>query len=90
MILQILDNLGKPESLIEFVKDRPGHDYRYAVDPSAAEELGWKRKWTFEEGLAATCRWYVENEDWWRRIKRGDHFKAHEDSWYARRATQDA
>ncbi len=86
----ILRNLDKPETLIEFVKDRPGHDYRYAVNPTAAEELGWTRKWTFEEGLAATCRWYVENKEWWQRIKRGDHFKSHEDSWYSNREAQGA
>jgi dTDP-glucose 4,6-dehydratase len=86
----ILTTLGKPETLVEYVKDRPGHDYRYAVDPSAAESLGWTRKWNFKDGLAATCAWYVENEEWWRKIKRGDHFKAHEGTWYADREAQKA
>ena len=85
LVETLLDVLGKPHSLISFVPDRPGHDYRYAVDPAAAENLGWERKWTFEEGLAETCKWYVENEDWWRKIKRGEHFQSHESSWYANR-----
>jgi dTDP-glucose 4,6-dehydratase len=62
---RILDLLGKPHSLIRSVPDRPGHDYRYSVDPSRAEALGWQRRWSFEEGLAATVRWYQEHPRWW-------------------------
>ncbi|HCW51751.1 MAG TPA: dTDP-glucose 4,6-dehydratase [Clostridiales bacterium] len=62
----ILDLLGKSRNLITFVPDRPGHDYRYSVDPSRAEALGWKRRWDFEEGLAATVEWYLANREWWR------------------------
>jgi dTDP-glucose 4,6-dehydratase len=61
----ILDLLGKSRDLITFVPDRPGHDYRYSVDPSRAEALGWERRWDFEEGLAATVEWYLANRDWW-------------------------
>lgn len=54
---------------IEFVKDRPGHDYRYSIDPSKAEkELNFKPKVSFEEGIEYTIKWYIENEGWWRRI----------------------
>jgi dTDP-glucose 4,6-dehydratase len=64
----ILDALGKPRSLIEHVADRPGHDRRYAVDPSKVErEMGWRPHETWESGLAKTIRWYVENEEWTRR-----------------------
>jgi dTDP-glucose 4,6-dehydratase len=57
----ILSQLGKPESLLTFVKDRPGHDRRYAIDSTKAEqELGWTRKYTFETGLASTIAWYQE------------------------------
>lgn len=77
--------LGKSEELIRFVTDRPGHDYRYAVDPSKAESLGWVRQYRFEDGLAETVRWYVENESWWRKVKEKKHFQQHESAWYAKR-----
>lgn len=58
--------------LIQFVEDRPGHDYRYAIDPTKIEdELGWSPNRTFEEGLQATVRWYLENEWWWKRVQSG-------------------
>ena len=69
-ICTILDAL-KPASepyadLIEFVSDRPGHDLRYAIDPTRIrEELGWRPSVTVEEGLEKTVRWYLENEEWW-------------------------
>lgn len=63
----ILKLLGKPESLISFVKDRPGHDRRYAIDPTKTrEELGWTAQRRFDEALASTIQWYQENEAWWR------------------------
>jgi dTDP-glucose 4,6-dehydratase len=65
VVKAILKLLGKPESLIEFVKDRPGHDYRYAMDASKINrELGWKAKTDFETGLALTVRWYLEHRAW--------------------------
>lgn len=70
----ILKNLGKDESLIRFVKDRPGHDRRYAIDSSKIkEELGWKPEYTFETGITETIQWYLDNEEWWKRIKSGKY-----------------
>jgi len=70
----ILKKLGKPESLISFVKDRPGHDLRYAIDASRMrDELGWVPSVTFDRGLDATVQWYVENETWWRRVMGGEY-----------------
>lgn len=64
------------EPQIAFVKDRPGHDFRYAIDPSKAErELGFKPKVSFEEGLDLTVKWYIENEGWWRRIISGEYLE---------------
>ena len=81
----ILELLHKPQTLAQFVTDRPGHDYRYAVDPSKAEALGWRRQWTFERGLAQTVQWYVQNEQWWRAVKEKAAFRQHEKSWYSDR-----
>ena len=65
MVKTILNQLGKDESLIEFVKDRPGHDLRYAIDSSKAErELGWTREYNFEEGIKETIDWYINNQEW--------------------------
>ncbi|MEO0258730.1 MAG: dTDP-glucose 4,6-dehydratase [candidate division WOR-3 bacterium] len=68
VVKAILKLLNKPESLIRFVKDRPGHDYRYSVDTSKIrEEIGWQAKTTFEKGLEKTIDWYKENFDWVKR-----------------------
>ena len=70
----ILKQLGKPESLITFVADRPGHDLRYAIDSTKAEkELGWNRTYTFEEGIKDTINWYVNNQEWINDIKTGKY-----------------
>ena len=70
----ILNTLNKPKDLIKFVKDRLGHDRRYAIDSSKMkEELNWEPEYTFEEGIAETIQWYIDNEDWWRNIKSGDY-----------------
>ena len=72
----ILKALGKPLSLIKFVKDRPGHDRRYALNISKIKrELGWQPKYRFEDGIKKTIRWYQENKEWWRRIKSGEYLK---------------
>ncbi len=69
----ILDLLDKPRSLMRLIDDRPGHDYRYSLDSSRLEALGWQPKYTFPQALAETVNWYVENEDWWRAIKSGSY-----------------
>ena len=72
----ILKKLNKPESLIEFVKDRPGHDLRYAMNPAKLEkELGWKPSVTFEEGIDKTIAWYLNNKPWWEHIISGEYQK---------------
>ncbi len=68
----LLSMVGKPESLITFVKDRPGHDLRYAIDASKiTSELGWAPSVTFEQGLRQTVEWYIKHEPWWRGIISG-------------------
>jgi dTDP-glucose 4,6-dehydratase len=72
VIESILTALGKPLSLIRYVKDRPGHDRRYAMDPSKAEsELGWRPEETWESGLEKTIRWYADNTAWIERARSG-------------------
>jgi dTDP-glucose 4,6-dehydratase len=71
----ILDQLGKPESLIQPVRDRPGHDRRYAMDISKMRALGWEPAHTCEDAIQRTVRWYVDNEWWWRPIKSGAHYQ---------------
>ena len=69
----ILDHLNKPESLIRFVEDRQGHDLRYALNIDKLRQLGWEPKHDFAVGIRRTIDWYVENEEWWRKIKSGDY-----------------
>jgi dTDP-glucose 4,6-dehydratase len=70
----ILQTLSKPDSLITFVKDRPGHDLRYAIDSSKIEdELDWHPRISFEEGLVRTISWYQQNKGWWQRILSGEY-----------------
>jgi dTDP-glucose 4,6-dehydratase len=70
----LLRILAKPDSLIEFVKDRPGHDRRYAIDASrVARELQWRPSVTFENGLRTTIEWYVAHRPWWQRVMSGEY-----------------
>jgi dTDP-glucose 4,6-dehydratase len=75
----ILSALDKPESLIRFVTDRPGHDFRYAMDFSKiAGEIGWKPEHEFEEGMEKTIQWYLGNKPWWERILSGTYQQYYE------------
>lgn len=68
--------LGKPESLIHFVKDRKGHDRRYAIDPAKIHrELGWLPETKYSDGIQKTIQWYLDNEEWWQPIVNGDYVK---------------
>ena len=71
----VLDIIGKPRSLIQFVADRPGHDYRYAVDIGRITQLGWEPSVTFAEGLQRTVNWYLEHPEWWRPLKSGEYWE---------------
>ena len=74
VVKTILKALDKPESLIHFVTDRPGHDMRYAIDPTKIhEELGWLPTTPFDAGIQKTIRWYLENKSWWEHIISGDY-----------------
>ncbi len=72
----IIKTLGKSEELIKYVKDRPGHDRRYAIDNTKiTTELGWEPAYTFEEGMKETIEWYLNNRDWIKNIVSGDYVK---------------
>ncbi|MCP3778152.1 dTDP-glucose 4,6-dehydratase [Paenibacillus sp. MZ03-122A] len=74
IVKTVLEELDKPESLISYVQDRPGHDRRYGIDPTKTmNELGWKPKHSFETGIKETIRWYLDNEEWWTRIQSGEY-----------------
>jgi dTDP-glucose 4,6-dehydratase len=74
VVKTILKELGKPESLIHFVTDRPGHDWRYAIDPTKIHnELGWLPETKFEDGIKETVQWYLENKPWWEHIINGEY-----------------
>jgi dTDP-glucose 4,6-dehydratase len=70
LIKMIIKVMGKSENQIEYVKDRLGHDQKYAVDWTTMEALGWKPSVTLQEGLERTIEWYVKNQNWWRQIKK--------------------
>ncbi len=79
IVRSILQSLDKPDSLIKYVKDRPGHDFRYAMDFSKiATELGWEPLVDFETGIANTVKWYLDNKLWWQKILSGDYQKYYE------------
>ena len=74
VVKTILKQLGKPESLITFVTDRPGHDRRYAIDPTKIyNELGWLPQTKFDDGIKQTIDWYLNNKAWWQNILSGDY-----------------
>jgi len=74
VVKTILSHLDKPESLITFVTDRPGHDLRYAIDPKKIQDkLGWLPKTSFDDGIKLTIAWYLDNRKWWENILKGDY-----------------
>jgi dTDP-glucose 4,6-dehydratase len=75
VVRTILQMLDKPESLIQHVGDRPGHDLRYALDSNKIKALGWVPQNSYEQAMQRTVDWYVHNEQWWRRIKDGEDFQ---------------
>ncbi len=81
----VLATVGKPESLIKHVDDRPGHDRRYALDVSKLRSLGWEPRHTCAQAIAKTVRWYMENEWWWRPIKNGELYQAYYAEQYSQR-----
>lgn len=75
----ILEDLRKPESLIKYVKDRPAHDRRYALNSEKIrKELGWKPEVSFEQGMKLTINWYINNKDWWQKVKSGEYLNYYE------------
>ncbi|MGN9160322.1 dTDP-glucose 4,6-dehydratase [Clostridium sulfidigenes] len=88
VVKTILKALNKPESLIKYVTDRPGHDMRYAIDPTKLEtELGWKPKYNFDTGIEMTIQWYLNNKEWWQNILSGEYSK-YFDKMYGDRLTE--
>lgn len=88
LVREILSILGKPESLIQFVKDRPGHDRRYAIDASKMQnELGWTPKISLSEGLVETVRWYGEHQAWVQRIRSGAYRSYYQKMYHQRDRT---
>lgn len=74
VVKAVLHELNKPESLITYVTDRPGHDRRYAINPEKIErELGWNPTYNFEQGIKVTVKWYLENKEWWEKIISGEY-----------------
>ncbi|MBU1132469.1 dTDP-glucose 4,6-dehydratase [Patescibacteria group bacterium] len=81
----ILSCMGFGDEMIEYVKDRPGHDRRYAIKPYKIQaELGWRPQIDFDSGIRSMIDWYMNNQEWWRRIKSGD-YKDYYDLWYKKR-----
>ena len=79
---KILEILGKPDSLIQYVKDRPGHDRRYAIDSTKIEtDLGWKPRVPFDAGLRDTVQWYLDHRPWWEHIKSGEYLKYYDEQY---------
>ena len=80
----ILKGLGKDESSIEYVKDRPGHDRRYALDSTKLKKLGWKPEYGFDQAMKETIEWYKNNPDWWKKIKSGEYLEYYKKQYHNR------
>ena len=84
VVKAILERLDRPETLIRFVEDRPGHDWDYIMDASRLRDLGWRPEYDFQAALDHTVDWYVEHRDWWEPIVSGE-FQQYYDRQYGRR-----
>ncbi len=71
----ILEQMGVGQEMVEYVKDRPGHDRRYAINAEKLRELGWQPDWNFEQALKETIEWYQDHQDWWKRLKSGEYLE---------------
>jgi dTDP-glucose 4,6-dehydratase len=80
----VLKELGKTKKAIEYIKDRPGHDFRYAVDAAKIKKLGWKPQYNFEEAIRETIRWYYKNEWWWKPLKSGEYLEYYKKQYLSR------
>lgn len=87
MTKKLLALVGKPDSLIKYVADRPGHDKRYSLDCAKIKALGWRPGHTFDQALEKTVRWYVEHEGWWRKLKSGEYLEYYR-KWYGQRLAE--
>jgi dTDP-glucose 4,6-dehydratase len=88
MVEILLNELGKPRSLIQHVEDRQGHDRRYCMNVDKVMALGWEPDYTHEQAIRATVRWYVENRWWWEPIRSGE-FKEYYQQLYGNRRVLD-
>lgn len=87
----IIDELGKSKELITFVSDRPGHDLRYAIDPTKIRnELGWEPKIRFDEGIKMTIKWYLDNQEWWENIISGEYMNYYDKMYSDREVISDS
>ena len=85
VVKTVLRELGKPERLITYVKDRPGHDRRYAIDPAKIHcDLGWRPTTNFDEGIKKTVHWYLDNKPWWQHIVSGEYQEYYQKMYEAR------
>jgi dTDP-glucose 4,6-dehydratase len=85
LVKKVLVRLKKPESLITHVGDRPAHDRRYGLDSTKIRrELGWRPAHSFEEGLEKTIRWYLDNEEWWKKVRNKDYFKYYQENYHSK------
>jgi dTDP-glucose 4,6-dehydratase len=86
----ILDMVGKPRSLIQYVEDRPGHDRRYSLDSSKIRQSGWRPRRGFREALEETVRWYTDNRWWWEKLKTGEYESYYQKQYGERRVLADS
>ncbi|MHB1319072.1 MAG: dTDP-glucose 4,6-dehydratase [Anaerolineae bacterium] len=88
MARKLLAVLNKPESLLQYITDRPGHDRRYALNVDKIRALGWRPRHDFDSALERTVRWYVDNPWWWRKIKSGEYYKEYYQGHYQGREVE--